>query len=66
MKANELICRTLVRVGMMTPEIRAERLAQFLRDTPANDPRRQRVEALLQTARERRDRALNGGKSEVF
>jgi hypothetical protein len=55
MKSNDLVQRTLAHFGMMTPEIRAECLACFLRDTPATDPQRQRVEQLLQTARERRD-----------
>ena len=49
MTANKLSSRALARLGVLTDKTRAERLAQFLRDTSASDPRRQQVEALLQT-----------------
>ena len=57
MNAAQFTRRTLIRLGVMTPEIRAERLAQFLQTEPLNSPRRRQVEQLLQTARDRRDEA---------
>jgi len=50
-------CMKRLVAGRMTEKRRYERLIHFLSTTPADDPRRQRVEELLQLARERRDRA---------
>lgn len=58
MNTSKFAQRTLARLGVLTPETRAERLAQFLHDTPAHDPRRQRIEQLLQLARERRNQEI--------
>ena len=51
MKADELIDRVLI--DIQHPRF-AERLAQFLQTAAADDPRRQRVEELLELARQRR------------
>lgn len=58
MKADAFVRQTLAQLGVLNVVMCMERLAQFLHTTGADDPRRQRVEQLLQFARERRAKAV--------